>query len=99
MRVKRGYKIGSDHFLLEAIVKRKGDQAHRATKSNDKKVKIIIHKLGNIETFQRSLTDKLKNKQVEGDINYKWIFLKALIRAASKICGCNRICNNKNRTH
>lgn len=103
-KVRRGYEIGSDHYLLLAKIKK--NELIRCEKKVDniQKEKIRAYKLRNPEIrekYQKEVTEQIAKRQsiVNDDINESWnTFKELLLRSAKNICGSNKTSNYKKRT-
>ena len=107
-RVKRGYEINSDHYLLQATIQMAHNNNNRhqqQCRNSPQKVIIKYHRLREEDVkgkYKNIIDAKIEHaNQIDNnsDINTDWnIFKNIIVDAASESCGVVRYTNNSKRT-
>ena len=108
VRVKRGFEIGSDHFLVTAKIKIKEKENKQMQEKPKKEIKITKYKIEKLkdkqtrEKYQNNIKELIKQtpKPNMDDEEDMWKTFKYIITEATRnACGTIRYTNNRKQTH
>ncbi|KAF2879218.1 hypothetical protein ILUMI_26948 [Ignelater luminosus] len=110
VRVKRGYEVGSDHYLLVATLEKLTHNNKLTAHGSKKEVEylnITTYKLQDEEVqrrYQKEVTEEIDKSKAKGwkdrDIEELWQILKRILKsAAMEIRGIAKNTNMRKQTH